>query len=312
VSENGFAHLHPAMRRVAEYDDDRRIQRLKLPRWIEHPEATKVLEIIAEALDQPPSDRADNILLIAESGMGKTMLLNTFQRRQRSIPGTEADPGTKPVVVVTMPHKPTEKAFFLGLLLAMTAPHVSLNHLNTLSLSEMTLRRLKMLDTRMLVIDEINSLQVGSPKEQRLFLQLLRSLSNDLGLVLVCSGVPEARHAFFSDTQLSRRFSEVELPLWTMGPAFQAFVIKLVQSMPLRLPSPVESDQVCKLLIDRSEGITSYVRRAIMRAAMKAIRDGSEMINLESLRDDRIWHGKIISRASMPHFAAGRSVLGAG
>ena len=42
------------------------------------------------------------------------------------------------------------------------------------------LRILRELGTRMLMIDEINSVLVGSPRQQRRFLQLLRFLSNEL------------------------------------------------------------------------------------------------------------------------------------
>jgi hypothetical protein len=49
------------------------------------------------------------------------------------------------------------------------------------------------------------------------FLQLLRFLSNELRLAFVGVGVPEARHALFSDGQLRSRFTDVELPPWSLG-----------------------------------------------------------------------------------------------
>ena len=99
---------------------------------------------------------------------------------------------------------------------------------------------LREIGARVLVIDEINSVLAGTPREQRLFLQLLRFLSNDLRMALVGVGVPEARHALLSDAQLRSCFSDIELPVWTPGEELRDFVTRLVWSLPLRQPSPIE------------------------------------------------------------------------
>jgi hypothetical protein len=57
------------------------------------------------------------------------------------------------------------------------------------------IRLLRECGTRALVIDEINSLLAGTPRQQQLLLQLLRFLSNQLGIALICAGAPEARQA---------------------------------------------------------------------------------------------------------------------
>ncbi len=84
------------------------------------------------------------------------------------------------------------------------------------------------------MIDEINSVLVGSARQQRLFLQLLRFLSNELQVALVCAGVPEARFALLSDPQLRSRMADVAIEPWAMGGELQAFVTVLVQGLPLR------------------------------------------------------------------------------
>lgn len=78
-----LSHLHPGIRAMAQADDGARIQAIRSRRWITHPPAQRILETLQEALDQPPGDRMENILLLAESGMGKTMLLRKFQRAHR-------------------------------------------------------------------------------------------------------------------------------------------------------------------------------------------------------------------------------------
>jgi hypothetical protein len=142
-----------------------------------------------------------------------------------------------------------------------------------------------------LVIDEINSILTGTPRQQRLFLQLLRFLSNDLKMALVCAGLPEARHALMSDPQLRSRFCDIELPLWRMDADLQAFVTRLVSGLPLRRPSPIDSPKLRRLLVERSGGITICICRAFEKAVIAAIRRGREMIDLAGLSDDAVWRG---------------------
>jgi len=141
------------------------------------------------------------------------------------------------------------------------------------------------------VIDELNSLLAGTPRQQRVFLQLLRFLSNELRLAFVGVGVPEARHALLSDTQLRSRFTDVELPPWSLGEDLRDFIVRLTWSLPLRAPSPVDSPKLRRLLLDRTGGITLGICKAFERAAMAAIRNGRESIDLNSFEDPEIWRG---------------------
>ena len=75
-----LTHLHPGVRQLALADDAVRLESLRAKRWITHQPAAQVLAAMTEALEQPAGDRMENLLLIAESGMGKTMPLRKFQR----------------------------------------------------------------------------------------------------------------------------------------------------------------------------------------------------------------------------------------
>ena len=291
VAEIGLAHLHPGIRHIALADDAVRLQAMRAKRWITHDPALGVLAALREAFDQPAGDRMENLLLIAESGMGKTMLLRKFQRDHAM--ALDAATGTQPhpIVLALMPEDPSEEAFFLQILKAVGAPFDPLQRRHRLSLRETTFRLLRELGTRMLMIDEINSVLVGSARRQRQFLQLLRFLSNELQVVIVCAGVPEARVALLSDPQLRSRVADISLEPWTAGPELQHFVNRLVQGLPLRQPSPVDSAKLRRLLIERSGGITRSMCRAIERAAAIAIRNGCERIDLAGLDDTMVWQG---------------------
>jgi Bacterial TniB protein len=291
AAEINLAHLHPGIRHIALADDAVRLQAMRAKRWITHPPALEVLAALREAFDQPAGDRMENLLLIAESGMGKTMLLQKFQRDHAL--ALDAATGTQPhpIVLALMAEDPSEEAFFLQILKAVGAPFDLLRRRHRLSLRETTFRLLRELGTRMLMIDEINSILVGSARQQRQFLQLLRFLSNELRVAIVCAGVPEARVALLSDPQLRSRVADISLDPWTTGPELQDFINRLVQGLPLRQPSPVDSAKLRRLLIERSGGITRSICRAIERAAAIAIRNGRERIDLAGLDDAAVWRG---------------------
>ena len=80
MTDTGLAHLHPGVRDLAVADDAVRLDAIRSKRWITHDPAVRVLASLKEAIDQPIGDRMENILLLAESGMGKTMLLRKFLR----------------------------------------------------------------------------------------------------------------------------------------------------------------------------------------------------------------------------------------
>lgn len=289
MSAATYPHLHPAVRGLAEGDDAARIAHIRAERWIEHRPAALVLELLQDVFEQPERGRMENLLLIGESGMGKTALVRAFERRHAT-PWDEAlGLRRRPVLVVLMPDEPTEAAFFAQVLAALGVPPFARGPAP--GRRELAFRFLRELGTRVLVLDEVNSVLAGTARQQRLFLQLLRFLSNELRVALVCSGVPEARHALMSDAQLRSRFAEVEMPPWSASAELQDFVNRVVQGFPLRRPSPVDGVKVRRLLAERSGGVTLRVCKALERAAVAAVRGGRERVDLAALEDASVWRG---------------------
>jgi len=87
------------------------------------------------------------------------------------------------------------------------------------------LRNLRRMEVRLLMLDEVHNILAGSAKEQRILLNTLRYLSNELQISLVCLGVSDAREAISGDVQLARRFEELTLPLADRMSALQVTVL---------------------------------------------------------------------------------------
>jgi hypothetical protein len=64
-------------------------------------------------------------------------------------------------------------------------------------------------------IQEVHHLLVGSHREQRASLNLLKYLANELRISIVAVGTNDAPVALHTDAQVCSRFMPFELPRWT-------------------------------------------------------------------------------------------------
>src|ERR1700745_990305 len=83
-----------------------------------------------------------------------------------------------PVIALQMPTHATERRFYGHLLTEMGAPFVS--RATILELETQALRSLKRMDVKLLMLDEVHNILAGSAKEQRILLNMLRYISNEL------------------------------------------------------------------------------------------------------------------------------------
>ena len=153
-----------------------------------------------------------------------------------------------------------------------------------LSLRETTFRLLRELGTRMLMIDEINSVLVGQrPTAASVPAVAALSVQRTAGRHRLCR---RAGGAVCPSCRIrcccAAASSDVALDPWIAGPELQDFVNRLVQGLPLRRPLPVDSVKLRRLLIERSGGITRSICRAIERAGATAIRNGQDRIDLSA------------------------------
>ena len=130
----------------------------------------------------------------------------------------------------------------------------------------------------MLVIDEVHSLLASSYRQQRILLNTLRFLANELQLVLVCAGTADAKRALLTDEQLADRFEAVELPPWHNDNDFRRLLASFQAILPLRKKSAPDMRQE---ILRRTEGITVRIVRLLEQLAVEAVRSGSEEISLD-------------------------------
>jgi Bacterial TniB protein len=221
-----------------------------------------------------------SLAIYADSGMGKTMLMERFRRAHPAVYDRGERRLISPVLTLQMVSHATERRFYGQLLAAIGVPFVP--RATVLEMEIQALRNLRRMEVRLLMLDEVHNILAGSAKEQRILLNMLRYISNELQISLVCLGISEAREAIGGDVQLARRFEELTLPRWQGDEEFQELVICILRHLPLRLASQI-SARALRQVLQVTEGVTARVFRMFNDLAVAAIQDGTESINDASI-----------------------------
>jgi hypothetical protein len=279
-----LSHLQSAHRPYALLANAERVDWIRQERWINYTRAEQVLVRLGELLRYPPRHRMPALLLFGATGMGKTRIIQRFLRENDSHFDEVRGTTRLPVVALQMPPTPHERDFYEELLVTMEA--VLPVGLSSTNLRQRVRILARQLEVRMLVIDEIHAMLSGTFREQRIFLNCLRFLANDLHLPLVCVGTNEAKQALMTDQQLADRFEARELAAWRDDTAFHQLLASFGSTLPLRRASALREARMRKRILQLTEGVTVRVCRLLEEAAVQAIVTGGERIELETLNEE--------------------------
>lgn len=279
-----YSHLAPGTASLLSLSDSDRIAAIREERWITYPRACLSLEVLDGLLARPRTTRMPSLAIYADSGMGKTMLMERFRRAHPAIYDRGERRLISPVLALQMVSHATERRFYGHLLTAIGVPFVP--RATVLELEIQALRNLRRMEVRLLMLDEIHNILAGSAKEQRILLNTLRYLSNELQISLVCLGISEAREAIGGDVQLARRFEELALPRWRGDEEFQELVVCILRHLPLKLASQI-SARALRQMLQATEGVTARVFRMFNDLAVAAIQAGTERISDASIEEWR-------------------------
>lgn len=273
------AHLHPAARELSQLPTAERLQRIRADRWIGYPKARAAVERLEVLFGWPRKQRMPNLLLIGPTNNGKSMIIERFRRTHPTVIGPAGE--NIPVLCMQMPAEPSALRFYTALLSAIGAPSPPQRRLP--EAERLALSLLREVEVRVLVIDEIHNVLAGRGEKRQEFLNLLRFLGNELRVPLVGVGTREAYLAVRSDDQLENRFEPFILPLWEVGNEARSLLASFAASFPLRRPSLIDTEDMTRYLLARSEGTIGELARLLTAAAVAAVETGEERINHRTL-----------------------------
>lgn len=281
-----YAHLLPAYRHQAALADAERIAWIRADRWLDLDQARVALSRLEDLLVYPPRDRMPCLLLYGDTGMGKTKIIRKFLRDHPACFDQGTGVTTMPVVAMQMPAEPIERDIYSELLTALGAPGPADGA--TYRQKEVCRRLLRSMGARMLIIDEIHAMLAGSFRQQRVFLNAIRFLANDLRIPLVCAGTDLARQALLTDPQLAERFEAFQLQHWKNDARLAQLLASLATILPLRRPSNLAAPAIRTRVLDLTDGVTVRIFRLVETVAVEAIRSGAECITMDSFQTEEL------------------------
>lgn len=260
--------------------DEARIRYILSKPWVHYPKAKQIVDLVHCLLIHPRTTRMPSIAVYGDSGMGKSMIVGRFKRASALFFETGFDKTQGKFLVVELAGGPGERRLYAQILSALGAPPNP--RASIVGLEQTTIRLLRAVGVQVLLIDEIHNIIAGSWREQRVVLNTLRFLSNEVELSLVCFGITEAREAINGDVQLARRFDVITLPRWKANDEFQQLVLAVIRNFPLREPS-ILTARGLKRILRVTDGVTSRIFRLLNEVAIEAIATGAERLTDEAV-----------------------------
>ncbi|MFH1495069.1 MAG: TniB family NTP-binding protein [Pseudomonadota bacterium] len=275
------SHLNESTLKLLALSDAERIERIRSPRWIGYPRAKEILAKLEDLLIHPKSHRMPNLLIIGDTNNGKTMLARRFDKLH---PATEG-PGGKgvsiPVMFIQAPPVPDEGRFYNTLLDAMFAPYKMNDRVDKKQLQ--VIKLLRYVNMKVLVIDEIHHILAGNMNKQRVFLNVIKYLGNELQVPIVGVGIKDAYRAIQTDPQLANRFDPAVLPLWGFDNEFLRLLSSFERMLPLCEPSNLHDMSLSAKIHSMCEGRIGELSNLLTTAAVKAVETRKERIDARML-----------------------------
>jgi len=261
---------------------EERILRIRKAKWIGYSDAKKILDKMNDCVEYPKSHRMPNILIVGDSNNGKTALLNRFNQSHLAFIDEEKQSVRNPVLMIQAPPEPDEKRFYNAILQKLFAPTKTSEKID--SRQARVIGLLRDLEVKVLVIDEIHHVLAGSISKQRLFLNVLKHLSNELQIPLICAGTKLAFNAIQTDSQLANRFEPNVLKRWTNGNEYKRLLLSFESITPLKMESNLIENSLSAEILLMSDGLIGEISKILELAAIKAIENDSEKITKSILK----------------------------
>lgn len=276
-----FSHLLPEVAGIMDRPTSDRIAFANKEVWIGYPRAHRVLDALEDLVNMPKTLRMPNILLVGDSGNGKSTIVKSFRERHEAYVEQGGTP-VVPVLVAEMPSEPSESRFWSSILDSLMVAHRPADNVQRKEAQAMSI--LRCCETKVLIVDEIHNLLFGHARQQRQFLGVLKNLSNRLQIPIVAVGTRDAIRAIHTDTQLSSRFEPVALPRWELNREYLMLLASFERLMPLAELSSLGSKELAIRIFSMSGGTIGGTAGVIKKATIHAIRSGKEKIDIDCLK----------------------------
>ncbi len=245
---------------------------------VESPRFKRIIQRITECHERSKYTTEPRcLLIIGETGRGKTTIAKYYERKYQRIVNDE---GTIITVLRSSVSAPaTIKGMASQLLGDLGDPLPERGSIP--SLTRRLCRLIKGCRVELIILDEFQHLvDEDKKKVLRSSADWLKHILNETGVPIILMGMPWSVNILRANDQLQRRFSSInELKDFgwsnpTEQQEFTNFLIVLEKALPLPKPSNLFSGQMPLRLFCATQGIISNVKKLISKAAEKAFKKG--------------------------------------
>ena len=277
-----YPHLKEAALEAMTLPDKDRIQRCKKLGWIAYPRAKELLAKLEDLMESPRSFRPPSMLIVGDSNNGKTAIARRFLEKhpEKVTPG--ADVKDIPVVYIECPEKPEEKRLYDLLISAVGGVIPATSSISAVQRSLCT--TFVSIGVKLIIIDEIHNVLVGSPAQQRAFLTLLKGISNRTETPIVCIGIQTALRMMSTDDQISNRFEAVALPRWGSSEEYMRLLASFECLLPLKHASGLTQPDLAQEILVQSNGLIGEMLKLLAAVGGEAIKNKSEKITVDLIQ----------------------------
>lgn len=253
--------------------------------WIDFDDARRAVETIVDVAHDDPEERPTCIVLVGQSGMGKTSVLREAERRicaafAEVMPHGEAR--HVPVLRTVIPSNPTSIKINIALLRKQGWPITSnINRIADLKVVELLGRQ----GTRMVAIDNVHAMLTASGRARRDTLDAFRFLMSEGNVPMVVAGLDVAADIFSEDIELAYRSIILRMTPWVPGEPTQQLIRCLAQGMGLIDPDRFAEPDIAEFLWRNSLGVTGNFKRLLHWGYKMARRHGRQRVEFADIEE---------------------------
>jgi hypothetical protein len=253
--------------------------------WIDFDEARRAVETLVDLAHDEPDERPPCVILVGQSGMGKTSILREAQRRialDFPEPPSWGEARYEPMLRTVIPSGATSLKINLTLLWKQGWPITGKIHrIADLKVVELLHRQ----RTRLVGIDNVHAILTASGRARRDTLDAFRFLMSEGNVPMVVAGLDVAADIFSEDVELAYRSIIVRLSPWPPGEPSQRLILILARGMKLIEPDRLAEPEIAEFLWRHSLGVTGNFKRLLHWGHKVARRYDRERVEFADIRE---------------------------
>lgn len=283
IDQMHLDRLLPEAREMLDKSPEERIYYINQDRWIPYAEADRILGILENLLKLPVKSRAPSLLITGRANSGKSCLVEHFRDLHPPTDGVY-ETACPVYYLSSCPPDPDEGRLYDDILSDLGIPFRPSDK-PSVKMGEVVFQ-FRQIGAEVVILDEIGHSLTGSVTKQRVFMNSIKKLHNQVKKPIVLVGTLEAKYLNASDEQFESRFRVEVLKPWVNDVAFKRFLAQLELSLPFKNPSLLASHELSEIIFNRAgSGCLGDFISLVSSAAAFAVTTGLDKITLNAVKE---------------------------